>query len=84
MTLAASYIDMQCSNGSATTFHLFNRYCQVIWGNTSTLQTLRTVFANEGFLALYNGFLPHYICCGGHTVAMFFAVQIIRDYCAGT
>jgi solute carrier family 25 oxoglutarate transporter 11 len=51
---------------------------------TSTLQTLRTVSANEGFPALYNGFLPYYIRCGGHTVAMFIAVQIMRDYYAGT
>jgi solute carrier family 25 oxoglutarate transporter 11 len=47
---------------------------------TSTLQTLRTVSANEGFLALYNGFLPYYIRCGGHTVTMFIFVQILRDY----
>jgi solute carrier family 25 oxoglutarate transporter 11 len=51
---------------------------------TSTLQTLRAVSANESFLALYNGFLPYYIRCGGHTVAMFIAVQIMRDYYAGT
>ena len=50
---------------------------------TSTLQTMRTVSANEGFLALYNGFLPYYIRCGGHTVAMFIAVQIMRDYYSG-
>lgn len=47
---------------------------------TSTLQTLRTVSANEGFLALYNGFLPYYIRCGGHTVSMFIIVQMLRDY----
>ena len=46
---------------------------------TSTLQTLRKVSANEGFLALYNGFLPYYIRCGGHTVCMFIAVQMLRD-----
>ena len=47
---------------------------------TSTLQTLRTVSANEGFMALYNGFLPYYMRCGGHTVSMFIAVQVLRDY----
>lgn len=44
-----------------------------------TLQTIRTVTAQEGFLALYNGFLPYYVRCGGHTVCMFIAVQILRD-----
>ena len=47
---------------------------------TSTLQTIRTVSAQEGFLALYNGFLPYYVRCGGHTVSMFVIVQIIRDF----
>jgi len=47
---------------------------------TSTLQTLRTVSANEGFLALYNGFLPYYMRCGGHTVSMFIIVQMLRDF----
>jgi len=47
---------------------------------TGTLQTIRKVSANEGVLALYNGFLPYYIRCGGHTVSMFIAVQILRDY----
>jgi solute carrier family 25 oxoglutarate transporter 11 len=51
---------------------------------TSTLQTLRTVTANEGFLALYNGFIPYYIRCGGHTIAMFVAVQMMQDYYTGT
>lgn len=46
---------------------------------TSTLQTLRAVSANEGFLSLYNGFLPYYMRCGGHTVSMFIIVQMIRD-----
>ncbi|KAL3798392.1 hypothetical protein HJC23_005045 [Cyclotella cryptica] len=51
---------------------------------TSTLQTMRAVSANEGFLALYNGFLPYYIRCGGHTVAMFISVQLMRDFYAST
>mmetsp|Transcript_3772 Transcript_3772/g.10142 ORF Transcript_3772/g.10142 Transcript_3772/m.10142 type:complete len:177 (-) Transcript_3772:291-821(-) len=45
-----------------------------------TLQTIRKVTAEEGFLALYNGFLPYYLRCGGHTVTMFIFVQMIRDY----
>ena len=46
---------------------------------TSTLQTIRTVTAQEGFLSLYNGFFPYYARCGGHTVSMFILVQLIRD-----
>jgi len=46
----------------------------------STFQTMRAVSAKEGFGALYNGFLPYYARCGGHTVSMFVIVQIIRDY----
>jgi solute carrier family 25 oxoglutarate transporter 11 len=45
----------------------------------STLQTMRLVSSQQGFLALYNGFLPYYMRCGGHTVAMFVSVQLIRD-----
>lgn len=45
----------------------------------STLQLMRTVAAKEGFFALYNGFLPYYARCGGHTVSMFIFVQILRD-----
>ena len=45
----------------------------------SIVQTLTKISADEGFLALYNGFLPYYIRCGGHTVTMFIFVQMIRD-----
>lgn len=45
-----------------------------------TLQTMRKVTADEGFLALYNGFFPYYLRCGGHTVTMFIFVQMLRDY----
>ena len=45
---------------------------------TGTLQTLRLVTRQEGFLAFYNGFLPYYIRCGGHTVSMFLFVQLLR------
>lgn len=43
------------------------------------VQTLRKVSADEGVFALYNGFLPYYMRCGGHTVAMFVVVQWLRD-----
>lgn len=46
---------------------------------TSTLQTLRKVTAERGFLTLYNGFFPYYLRCGGHTVSMFILVQVLRD-----
>lgn len=46
----------------------------------SILQTIRKVSAEEGFLALYNGFFPYYIRCGGHTVCMFVIVQLLRDF----
>lgn len=45
----------------------------------SILQTLRKVSAEEGFFALYNGFFPYYLRCGGHTVCMFVIVQLFRD-----
>lgn len=44
-----------------------------------TVQTIKAVSAKEGFFALYNGFLPYYARCGGHTVSMFVIVQIMRD-----
>mmetsp|Transcript_31396 Transcript_31396/g.65648 ORF Transcript_31396/g.65648 Transcript_31396/m.65648 type:complete len:311 (-) Transcript_31396:231-1163(-) len=47
---------------------------------TSTLQTMRSVAGKDGALALYDGFLPYYLRCGGHTVAMFIAVQLMRDF----
>lgn len=46
---------------------------------TSTLQTLRKVTTEKGFMALYNGFFPYYLRCGGHTVSMFILVQVMRD-----
>ncbi len=45
----------------------------------SSLQTITKVGKQEGYLALYNGFLPYYARCGGHTVSMFIIVQLIRD-----
>lgn len=46
----------------------------------STIQTLQAVARKEGALALFNGYLPYYIRCGGHTVTMFIFVQMIRDF----
>lgn len=46
---------------------------------TGTIQTIGKVASENGVLALYNGFLPYYLRCGGHTVSMFVMVQLIRD-----
>ncbi|GAX09605.1 solute carrier family 25 (mitochondrial oxoglutarate transporter), member 11 [Fistulifera solaris] len=43
------------------------------------VQTLTKIAGKEGFMSLYNGFLPYYVRCGGHTVAMFIIVQMLRD-----
>ena len=34
---------------------------------------------SEGVLALWNGFLPYYLRCGGHTVTMFVFVSWLRE-----
>uniref|UniRef100_A0A7S2UUB0 Mitochondrial carrier protein n=1 Tax=Fibrocapsa japonica TaxID=94617 RepID=A0A7S2UUB0_9STRA len=44
----------------------------------STFQTMRKVASTEGTLALWNGFLPYFCRCGGHTVCMFFFVSQLR------
>ena len=46
---------------------------------TGTFQTITKVSAENGFFALYNGFLPYYLRCGGHTVSMFILVQVLRN-----
>jgi solute carrier family 25 (mitochondrial oxoglutarate transporter), member 11 len=46
---------------------------------TGIIQTIQKVSATEGFFALYKGFFPYYLRCGGHTVAMFVCVQMLRD-----
>ena len=46
---------------------------------TSTFQTVGAVARAEGALALWNGFLPYYGRCGGHTVSMFIAVDWLRS-----
>lgn len=45
------------------------------------LQTIGKISTEEGFFALYKGFFPYYLRCGGHTVAMFVIVQMLRDAC---
>ena len=46
---------------------------------TGTLQTLSKVAKEEGAMALYKGYLPYYLRCGGHTVSMFIMVQMYRN-----
>lgn len=46
--------------------------------DTGTLQTIRKVAAADGLFSLWNGFLPYYGRCGGHTVTMFVFVDQIR------
>lgn len=46
----------------------------------STGQTVAAIARAEGALALWNGFLPYYGRCGGHTVAMFIAVEELRAF----
>lgn len=50
---------------------------------TGTIQTLQKVASNEGAMALYNGFPPYFIRCGGHTVLMFFAVERMQKWYQG-
>mmetsp|Transcript_1915 Transcript_1915/g.3037 ORF Transcript_1915/g.3037 Transcript_1915/m.3037 type:complete len:173 (+) Transcript_1915:52-570(+) len=45
---------------------------------TSTLQTVSKVAVTEGTLRLWQGFIPYYLRCGGHTVCMFVLVEYIR------
>eukprot|EP00931_Biecheleriopsis_adriatica_P063846 TRINITY_DN38740_c0_g1_i1.p1 TRINITY_DN38740_c0_g1~~TRINITY_DN38740_c0_g1_i1.p1 ORF type:complete len:295 (+),score=67.92 TRINITY_DN38740_c0_g1_i1:55-939(+) len=48
-----------------------------------TMQTIQSVAGKEGALALYNGFLPYFLRCGGHTVLMFFAVEKMQKMYLG-
>eukprot|EP00428_Durinskia_dybowskii_P036154 CAMPEP_0170280968 /NCGR_PEP_ID=MMETSP0116_2-20130129/40503_1 /TAXON_ID=400756 /ORGANISM="Durinskia baltica, Strain CSIRO CS-38" /LENGTH=296 /DNA_ID=CAMNT_0010532309 /DNA_START=71 /DNA_END=961 /DNA_ORIENTATION=+ len=43
-----------------------------------TIQTIQTVAGREGAATLYNGFLPYFMRCGGHTVLMFFMVEKLQ------
>lgn len=44
-----------------------------------TVHTVRKLALRSGVLSLWNGFFPYYLRCGGHTVAMFVAVEAIRE-----
>ena len=46
---------------------------------TSTVQTVSKIARAEGALTLWQGFLPYYGRCGGHTVTMFIAVDWLRN-----
>jgi len=45
---------------------------------SSTVQTLTSVSKTEGAAALFNGFFPYFLRCGGHTVLMFLAVEELQ------
>jgi solute carrier family 25 oxoglutarate transporter 11 len=45
---------------------------------TGTFQTIGAVSKAGGVFSLWSGFLPYYGRCGGHTVAMFIAVDQLR------
>ncbi|CAE7329819.1 misc-1 [Symbiodinium natans] len=45
-----------------------------------TMQTIQAVAGKEGAAALYNGFMPYCLRCGGHTVLMFFAVEELQKW----
>eukprot|EP01061_Rhynchopus_euleeides_P045696 TRINITY_DN8341_c0_g1_i1.p2 TRINITY_DN8341_c0_g1~~TRINITY_DN8341_c0_g1_i1.p2 ORF type:complete len:311 (+),score=116.95 TRINITY_DN8341_c0_g1_i1:157-1089(+) len=45
---------------------------------TSALQTISHVAKTEGVKNLWNGYLPYYGRCGGHTVMMFIFVEELR------
>ena len=46
----------------------------------TTTETIRRVAKTEGIFALWNGFLPYYLRCGGHTTTMFVFVEWMRSY----
>eukprot|EP01059_Diplonema_ambulator_P030625 TRINITY_DN5328_c2_g3_i1.p1 TRINITY_DN5328_c2_g3~~TRINITY_DN5328_c2_g3_i1.p1 ORF type:complete len:327 (+),score=51.55 TRINITY_DN5328_c2_g3_i1:56-982(+) len=45
-----------------------------------TIQTITTIARSESVLSLWNGYLPYYGRCGGHTVGMFILVEQIRKW----
>ena len=46
----------------------------------STYQTITSIAAQDGARALWSGFAPYYLRCGGHTVTMFVLVEEIRKF----
>lgn len=47
---------------------------------TGTMQTVTKIASMDGALALWSGFLPYYMRCGGHTVSMFIFVEQLRKF----
>lgn len=45
---------------------------------TGAIQTITKIAKQEGTLTLWSGFPPYYLRCGGHTVAMFIAIDLLR------
>lgn len=45
---------------------------------TGALQTMSKIAGEEGVLKLWSGFPPYYLRCGGHTVFMFVAIDLLR------
>ena len=46
---------------------------------SSTMSTLSKIATTEGFTSLWNGYLPYFGRCGGHTVSMFIFVEQLRQ-----
>merc|ERR1719392_213223 len=46
---------------------------------TGILQTLSAVSKSNGPMALFDGFFPYFLRCGGHTVLMFIFVEKIKE-----
>ena len=43
-----------------------------------SIQTIQLVAKTDGILSLWNGFLPYYMRCGGHTIVMFMCMEWLR------
>jgi solute carrier family 25 oxoglutarate transporter 11 len=50
---------------------------------TSLPQCVRTIARVEGVASLWNGFLPYFARCGGHTVTMFLFLEQYRKLADG-
>jgi len=47
--------------------------------SSGSLRTMVQISQNEGVLSLWTGYFPYYLRCCGHTVAMFIAVEQLRN-----
>ena len=45
---------------------------------TGAFQTITKIAKAEGVMTLWSGFPPYYLRCGGHTVTMFIAIDLLR------